>query len=240
MSTLTNDLARLANNANVLATAITTNATAITSVNVAGVIINSSGIISNSGFTANGTLGVAGQVLTTNGSGTYWSSAGVNTNATYNWSNVHTFGANVTINGDLLVTGTTVTINTTTIDVKDKNITVAKGSTASASDGAGLTVDGSNIGWYYTYSTNNWTSNTGADFTGNLSANNLSANTLTTTGGTEASRPAGAFGLIRYNSNSGFVETYTATGWASFAINIIDYGTLTDPIQTSLDFGSVI
>jgi hypothetical protein len=97
MATLTNDLARLANNANVLVTAITTNSSAITSINVAGVVINSSGIISNSGFTANGSLGVAGQVLTTNGSGAYWSSAGVNTAATYTWSNAHTFNGVVTL-----------------------------------------------------------------------------------------------------------------------------------------------
>lgn len=170
MSTLTNDLARLANNANVLVTAITTNATAITSVNVAGVVINSSGLASgntnlvlgaNAGISANGSYGLSGQALVTNGSAVYWSSVAVNTNATYAWNNVHTFGANVTINGDLLVTGTTVTINTTTIDVKDKNITVAKGSTASAADGAGITVDGANIGWYYTYASNTWTSNVG-------------------------------------------------------------------------------
>lgn len=97
MSTLTNDLARLANNANVLVSAVLTNATSITSINVAGVVINSSGVISNSGFTANGSLGVAGQILTTNGSGTYWSSAGVNTAAQYTWTNVQTFNANLVL-----------------------------------------------------------------------------------------------------------------------------------------------
>lgn len=43
MSTLTNDLARLANSANVLVSAITTNGSAITSVSVGGITINSSG-----------------------------------------------------------------------------------------------------------------------------------------------------------------------------------------------------
>lgn len=63
--------------------------------------------------------------------------------------------------------------------------------------------------------------------------------TLKTTGGTTATRPAGSAGLIRYNTNTGFVEAYTATGWASFAISSIDYGTVTDSVQTSLDFGGV-
>ena len=45
-----------------------------------------------------------------------------------------------TIAGDLTVTGTTTTVNSTTVEVADKNITVAKGATTSANtDGAGLT-----------------------------------------------------------------------------------------------------
>lgn len=79
----------------------------------------------------------------------------------------------VNISGNLTVTGTTTFINTTSLDVKDKNITIAKGSTsASAADGAGITVDGANIGWYYDNAANGWTSNVGilpsSDFTFNL------------------------------------------------------------------------
>lgn len=48
-------------------------------------------------LSANGSLGLSSQVLTTNGSGIYWSSAGVNTNATYTWSNAHTFNGVVTL-----------------------------------------------------------------------------------------------------------------------------------------------
>ena len=80
-----------------------------------------------------------------------------------------TFSGDVTINANLIVSGTTFTVNTTTLDVKDKNITVAKGSTAAASDGAGITVDGSNIGWYYTYASNTWTSNVGITPSANVS-----------------------------------------------------------------------
>ena len=52
--------------------------------------------VSIAALSANGTLGVSSQVLTTNGTGIYWSSAGVNTNATYTWSNAHTFNGVVT------------------------------------------------------------------------------------------------------------------------------------------------
>ena len=49
---------------------------------------------------------------------------------------------NLTVTGDLTVQGTTTTLNTTTLDVEDLNITVAKGAAdATAADGAGLTVD---------------------------------------------------------------------------------------------------
>jgi len=48
----------------------------------------------------------------------------------------------VVIKGDLTVEGTTTTVNSTTLDVADKNITLSVGSPNSAgSDGAGITVD---------------------------------------------------------------------------------------------------
>ena len=49
----------------------------------------------------------------------------------------------VEIKGSLQVNGTTTTVNSTTLDVADLNITVASGAAnAGAADGAGLTVDG--------------------------------------------------------------------------------------------------
>ena len=48
----------------------------------------------------------------------------------------------VTIAGNLQVNGTTTTVNTATMDVVDKNITIAKGSANdAAADGAGITID---------------------------------------------------------------------------------------------------
>jgi hypothetical protein len=49
----------------------------------------------------------------------------------------------VIISGDLQVDGVTTTINSTTVDIDDINITLAKGSpNATASDGGGITVEG--------------------------------------------------------------------------------------------------
>ena len=48
----------------------------------------------------------------------------------------------VTINGNLQVDGTTTTLNSTTLEIADKNIVLAKGSSNdAAADGAGITVD---------------------------------------------------------------------------------------------------
>jgi len=49
----------------------------------------------------------------------------------------------VVIRGDLQVDGTTTTINSTTVDIDDLNITLASGAAnAAAADGAGITIDG--------------------------------------------------------------------------------------------------
>lgn len=71
MSSLTSDLARLANNANVLISAITTNSSAITSINVGGVAINSSGlgggpVTFSNNVTISGNLIVTGTTVTVN------------------------------------------------------------------------------------------------------------------------------------------------------------------------------
>lgn len=49
--------------------------------------------------------------------------------------------ANATINGDLTVNGTTVTLNTATVDSEDPNITLNKTGNDASSEGAGFTVD---------------------------------------------------------------------------------------------------
>ena len=69
------------------------------------------------------------------------------TGTTLNVPNAFTINANsgsgtLTISGNLDVTGTTTTVNSANLEVTDKNILIAKGSTSdSQADGAGITID---------------------------------------------------------------------------------------------------
>ena len=63
----------------------------------------------------------------------------------------------VTITGNLTVNGTTTTLNTTTLDIEDKNITLAKDAAdATAANGAGLTIDGADATLTYNSTGNVW------------------------------------------------------------------------------------
>jgi hypothetical protein len=68
----------------------------------------------------------------------------------------------VIIRGDLQVDGTTTTVNSTTMDVADLNITLASGAAnAAAADGAGLTVDGASATLLYDGTNDLWQFNKG-------------------------------------------------------------------------------
>jgi hypothetical protein len=71
-----------------------------------------------------------------------------------------TVNNNLTVTGNLTVSGTTTTVSSTTLEVTDKNITVAKGAADSAAaDGAGITVDGASATFNYVHANTSWTSN---------------------------------------------------------------------------------
>jgi hypothetical protein len=73
-----------------------------------------------------------------------------------------------TIVGDLVVSGTTTTVNSTTVDVADININLGNGIGAdSAVDGGGITLEStdSNKTFNWVNSTDSWTSNQGIDVT---------------------------------------------------------------------------
>ena len=85
-----------------------------------------------------------------------------------------TLGGDLTITGGLQVNGTTTTINSTTMDVDDLNITVASGAAnAAAADGAGLTVDGASATFNYANTGDKWTMNKPLDVTGSLTSSGL-------------------------------------------------------------------
>jgi Chaperone of endosialidase len=91
---------------------------------------------------------------------------------------------NVTINGNLTVSGTTTTISSTTLDVADKNITVAKGAANSAAaDGAGITVDGASATLIYRNTGTLWESNKPFKITDATASTSTSTGALIVAGG---------------------------------------------------------
>ena len=98
-------------------------------------------------------------------------------------------GGNVVIDGNLTVQGTTTTLNTSVLDVEDLNITVAKNSgSASAANGAGLTVEGASATLLYTFATDSWNVNKqfiglGAEFANTTPSTNTTSGALIVAGG---------------------------------------------------------
>ena len=101
--------------------------------------------------------------------------------------------ASLVLSADLTVNGTTTTINTTTLQVEDKNIEIGKVSSPSdaTADGGGLTLLGAtNKTWNWVNSTDAWTSSehiqvaSGKTFIGDgstitaLNASNISSGTV--------------------------------------------------------------
>jgi hypothetical protein len=71
-------------------------------------------------------------------------------------------GTDLTLSGNLTVSGTTTTINSTTLDVADINITIADGAADSAAaDGAGITIEGAGVNFQYSNSGKHMSLNTG-------------------------------------------------------------------------------
>ena len=75
----------------------------------------------------------------------------------------------VIVGGDFTVNGTTTTINSTTLEVDDKNIVLASGAAdAAAANGSGITIDGASATFTYVSTGDKWTFNKPIDVTGNI------------------------------------------------------------------------
>ena len=100
------------------------------------------GVTISSGSIAIGqAVGTSDNVTFGNIAGTLTTAAQTNITSVGTLSSLTTSG-NVTVGGNLTVNGTTTTINTATLDVEDKNITLnfGSGDTSSTADGAGITI----------------------------------------------------------------------------------------------------
>jgi hypothetical protein len=123
-------------------------------------------------------------------------------------SGTTTVNNNLTVTGNLIVNGTTTTLNTATLDVEDLNITVALGApSAAAANGAGLTVAGALATLLYASANDSW------NFNKLLTASSLQNTPIGTT-----TRAAGNFTSLDANGNVtlGDADTDTITVGGSF------------------------
>jgi hypothetical protein len=146
--------------------------------NAVSTTINLAGTSGTGTVAGGGTLTVAG---TTNQIATSVSSSTI----TIAFAQDITAPGNLTVVGNLTVHGNTTTLNTETLIVEDKLITVANGSaTASAADGAGINVATANANLIYVSATDTWNTTKGIIVPGaNITTANIS--TLTVTGVTK-------------------------------------------------------
>jgi hypothetical protein len=127
----------------------------------------------------------------------------------------------VVIKGNLQVDGTTVTVNSATLSVTDKNITVAKdAANAAAADGAGLTVAGASATMLYTSSTDTFNFNKGlvstsAVLSGAITINSGNGVTAIINGGTNG---VGNIGSSTTGFNTVFAKS-TSAQYADLAEN---------------------
>ena len=87
---------------------------------------------------------------------------------------INSTGGTVTVGGNLIVNGTTTTINSTELTIDDKNIVLASGAAnPTAADSAGIHVDGANADIFYDAPTDTW------NFNKDVVAPNLTGDTIT-------------------------------------------------------------
>ena len=132
-----------------------------------------------------------------------------------------TVNKDLVVSGNLTVNGTTTTINSTTLDIDDLNITVASGAAnAAAANGAGLTVDGASATLLYISASDSWQLN--KHLTTSLTTQNVFNTTATTVnafGAATALSLGAATGTLTLNN-----PTITATN-SNVRFNSLGIGT---------------
>lgn len=129
---------------------------------------------------------------------------------------------NVIVDGNLIVNGTTTTLNTSTLDVEDLNLTLAKGAaSAAAANGGGITIEGAGATFNYASTGDKWVSNKTLEI----------AETLGSTSGT-----------VKVSSNltiNGTTQTFHQGNSNYFVRQYILHGQTTDATETEIYIGGV-
>jgi len=105
------------------------------------------------------------------------------TAATIDSSQNTTFNGDVTITGQLSITGNIDQYNVTDLDVTDKTITLGSGQTEANSGGSGIVIDGSNASILWDESNGEWDFNKNIRGSGTIQAQGALISTLTSSGG---------------------------------------------------------
>jgi len=142
-----------------------------------------------------------------------------------------TISGDLTVTGDLLVSGATTTLDVATLEVEDLNITVAKGAaSATAADGAGLTVDGASATLLYRSTGDKFVFNKALEATSFSGA--LTLTDLDIDGGTAlGTAPDGTDLLIVDDGANGTNKSMTVANLQSYMQNALTFIANTDTID---------
>jgi hypothetical protein len=126
---------------------------------------------------------------------------------------------NLTVSGDLIVQGNTVTLNTSTVNIEDKNLLLANGAiNAAAADGAGITIDGANATITYVNATNSWNLNKDIIVTGNVTANIFNGNLVGNATGTAGTLSNFTTANLAEGTNLYFTNTRAQAAFSGAAV----------------------
>jgi hypothetical protein len=132
----------------------------------------------------------------------------------------------VTVSGDLTVQGTLTAIQSTTVEINDINLTLAKGAAnAAAANGAGLTIDGAGATLTYASGTDTWNLNKSVNVTGGLTVT-TSLTAPTFTGDLTGNVTGNVTGNLTGNVTGNLTGNVTSTGTSTFTTVDINGGNI--------------
>ena len=136
--------------------------------------------------------------------------------------NPNSGGGTVTIAGNLDVTGTTTTVSSANLEVTDKNILIAKGSTSdSQADGAGITIDSAtDITWNFVDAKDAWVSSIGVEATTTLKVGGVASLHTAQFTGTTAPTAGSGVEIGAPDANTGQVIVYDRDNSAYKQLNL--------------------